>query len=62
MINANMFELPVTGQNRRAAKSWAKDELAHFEICPMCSQAVDRRNIFAVMHHLPVGHQPLPVH
>ena len=62
MINANMFELPANGQKRSAGDSWAKDELVHFEVCPMCSQAVDRRDIFAVMHHLPVGHQPLPVH
>ena len=38
------------------------DELAFFELCPMCCQAVDRRDIHAVMHHLPVGHARLPVH
>jgi hypothetical protein len=56
-----MFDLPGTGK-RRSIDASAKAELVHFEVCPMCSQAVDRRDIFAVMHHLPVGHQPLPVH
>lgn len=55
-----MFE-PFNSSPSRAAAP-AKDELRHFEICPMCSQAVDRRDIYAVMHHLPVGHAPLPVH
>jgi hypothetical protein len=49
------------GRSRKAL-SLPKDELVHFEVCPMCSQAVDRRDIYAVMHHLPVGHTPLPVH
>jgi hypothetical protein len=45
-----------------AARKMLRDELAHFERCPMCSQVIDRRDIHAVMHHLPVGHQPTPVH
>jgi hypothetical protein len=48
--------------NRRAAAKMLRDELAHFERCPMCDQIIDRRDIHAVMHHLPVGHQPTPVH
>ena len=61
MINANLIGGWSSGQKRRGVAA-AKNELAHFEVCPMCSQAVDRRDIMAVMHHLPVGHQPLPVH
>jgi hypothetical protein len=38
------------------------DELRHFEVCPMCGQAVDRRDDLAVMYHLPLGHKPVPRH
>lgn len=48
--------------SRRDAVKMLRDELAHFERCPMCAQFIDRRDIHAVMHHLPVGHQPTPVH
>jgi hypothetical protein len=61
VIIANEF-FPVSAGRSRKAVASAKRELVHFEICPMCDQAVDRRDIYAVMHHLPVGHQPLPVH
>jgi len=61
VFNAAMLE-PVSHSARRPAIAPLEDELVHFEICPMCSQAVDRRDIYAVMHHLPVGHQPIPVH
>lgn|GEM_PF-4537528 len=62
MINATMFDPFGTTSQRRGRAPSPEDELRHFEICPMCSQAVDRRDIYAVMHHLPVGHVPLPVH
>lgn len=61
MINATMFGPVILGRSRSAIAP-PKDELVHFELCPMCGQAVDRRDIYAVMHHLPVGHAPLPVH
>jgi len=61
VINAVMLE-PVSRSARRPAIVSIEDELVHFELCPMCSQAVDRRDIHAVMHHLPVGHKPIPVH
>jgi hypothetical protein len=57
-----MLDVAGAGQKRRTDRSAAAKELAHFELCPMCGQAVDRRDIFAVMYHLPVGHQPSPVH
>ena len=60
MINATIYEPGNVNARRRAMASF-KDELVHFELCPMCSQAVDRRDIHAVMHHLPVGHRRLPV-
>jgi len=59
VIIANVFE-PVRSGRCRPAPVSSKDELRHFEVCPMCDQAVDRRDIYAVMHHLPVGHQPIP--
>jgi len=61
MINANVSQ-SAGGSHERGSGRSPEDELAHFELCPMCSQAVDRRDIHAVMHHLPVGHAPLPVH
>ena len=61
MIIASEF-YPVGAVQSRKPVDAAKRELKHFEICPMCDQAVDRRDIYAVMHHLPVGHRPLPVH
>jgi hypothetical protein len=61
VINATMFDPVIPGRSRSAIAP-PRDELIHFELCPMCGQAVDRRDIYAVMHHLPVGHTPLPVH
>lgn len=60
MINATILRTAGRGQSRGTVSD--NSELGHFELCPMCSQAVDRRDIHAVMHHLPVGHKPLPVH
>ena len=60
MIEAAIFDF--SGSTKRPRKPSAEDELRHFEVCPMCDQAVDRRDIYAVMHHLPVGHAPRPVH
>lgn len=60
MLEATISQPRTLG--RRAAAKMLRDELVHFEQCPMCSQVIDRRDIYAVMHHLPVGHQPTPVH
>lgn len=60
-MEAILFDLAKPGQ-RPSKPAFQADELKHFEVCPMCSQAVDRRDIYAVLHHLPVGHAPLPVH
>ena len=60
MINATILRSVGLGQGRDTVSR--DSELVHFELCPMCGQAVDRRDIHAVMHHLPVGHEPLPVH
>ncbi|WP_404339711.1 hypothetical protein AB2M62_09430 [Sphingomonas sp. MMS12-HWE2-04] len=61
MFHASISQ-PQLPNQRRAAEKMLRAELAHFEQCPMCSQVIDRRDIYAVMHHLPVGHQPTPVH
>lgn len=60
MIEAAIFDF--SGSTARRGKAACEDELVHFEVCPMCDQAVDRRDIYAVMHHLPVDHAPRPVH
>lgn len=60
MINTTILRPAGLGQSRGTVSQ--DSELVHFELCPMGSQAVDRRDIYAVMHHLPVGHEPLPVH
>jgi hypothetical protein len=61
VFDATMLQ-PRPLDQRLARAMPLRNELAHFELCPMCGQAVDRRDIHAVMHHLPVGHQPLPRH
>ncbi len=47
---------PITG--RRVAGEPAEGEAGHFEICPGCGQAVDRRDLRQVMHHGTPGHAP----
>jgi hypothetical protein len=37
------------------------DEAEHFFTCAACGQAVDKRDLFAVLHHELEGHEPLPV-
>ena len=37
------------------------DEAEHFYACPVCGQAVDKRDLFAVLHHEQEEHEPLPV-
>lgn len=36
-----------------------RDELAHFILCPACQQAIDKRDLAAVLHHHQPGHEPL---
>jgi hypothetical protein len=36
------------------------DELKHWALCPVCQQAVDRRDLAAVLHHNQARHEPLP--
>lgn len=37
------------------------DPAENFYICQDCKQAVDRRDLFEVWHHMEEGHKPLPV-
>jgi hypothetical protein len=37
------------------------DEAEHFYICSFCGQAVDKRDLFAVLHHEAEGHESLPM-
>jgi hypothetical protein len=37
------------------------DESEHFYVCKACGQAVDKRDLFAVLHHEAEGHKPLPM-
>ena len=34
--------------------------LGHFHVCAACGQAVDRRDLGAVLHHEDAGHEPMP--
>jgi hypothetical protein len=36
-------------------------EADHFYACTACGQAVDKRDLGAVLHHEEPGHAPLPV-
>lgn len=36
------------------------DEREHFEICPVCGQAIDLRDFAQVIHHGTPGHDKLP--
>jgi len=37
------------------------DEREHFYTCAVCGQAVDKRDLHAVLHHEQPEHEPLPV-
>jgi hypothetical protein len=37
------------------------DEAEHFYTCTTCGQSVDKRDLFAVLHHEQEEHEPLPV-
>jgi len=37
------------------------DEAEHFYTCDTCGQAVDKRDLFAVLYHEQEEHEPLPV-
>lgn len=60
----NFVAAVLTGErpSRELSQGRSVDELLHFEVCPMCGQAVDRRDDLSVMHHLPLGHAPMPRH
>jgi hypothetical protein len=38
-----------------------ESESEHFYICEACGQAVDKRDLHAVLHHEAEGHEPLPL-
>ncbi|GEM_PF-6864195 len=62
MMNFVAPALHEERSSRELSRNRAMDELQHFEVCPMCGQAVDRRDDLAVMYHLPLGHKPMPRH
>jgi len=62
MMNFVVAAFPGERSSRGRSRDRAVDELRHFEVCPMCGQAVDRRDDLSVMHHLPLGHAPMPRH
>jgi hypothetical protein len=37
------------------------DESEHFYVCDACGQAVDKRDLFAVLHHEQEEHEPFPL-
>jgi len=62
MMNFVAAALNEERPSQDLSRNRAMNELRHFEVCPMCGQAVDRRDDLAVMHHLPLGHKPMPRH
>lgn len=62
MMNFVATALPEDRSSQEPSRGRAVDELRHFEVCPMCGQAIDRRDDRSVMHHLPLGHAPMPRH
>jgi hypothetical protein len=42
-------------------RTLTEDDAEHFMICPNCGQAVDCRDLAAVLHHHRDDHEPLPV-
>jgi hypothetical protein len=38
----------------------AASEAGHLIACPACGQAIDKRDLGAVLHHAQPGHAPLP--
>ncbi|RWM13547.1 MAG: hypothetical protein EOR73_28520 [Mesorhizobium sp.] len=37
-----------------------KDEAAHIQICPVCGQEMDMRDLGIALHHATPDHEPLP--
>lgn len=50
----SLNELPALGPDKA-------DEAEHFTVCPGCGQAVDKRRLGDVIHHMTRGHRPLPL-
>ncbi|WP_254018585.1 hypothetical protein [Mesorhizobium escarrei] len=50
---------PATGIKGKRHGPPAKDEAEHFEFCPICGQAFDKRNLGEVLHHYLPDHEPL---
>lgn len=50
----SLNELPVVGPDHA-------NEADHFQVCPGCGQAFDKRKLGDVLHHLTRGHAPLPI-
>jgi hypothetical protein len=51
----------LKGIHGRPLDGEPEDEAEHFYVCNACGQAVDKQDLFAVMHHEIEGHEPLPV-
>jgi hypothetical protein len=45
---------------RGKSRSPVPSERSHFYPCEVCGQAVDKRDLFAVLHHEQPEHEPLP--
>jgi len=50
---------PASGIIGRRVGPEPADESAHFEVCDICGQAVDMRNLAQVLHHYEPEHTPI---
>lgn len=53
---------PAAGIRGRALDIEIQDELEHFDLCPVCGQAFDMRELAEVFHHDTEEHERLPTH
>jgi hypothetical protein len=56
-VNTEKPGVGITGEPEGGEPA---DEREHFEVCPVCGQAFDLRNLDQVIHHGRPDNQPLP--
>ncbi|TJU72550.1 MAG: hypothetical protein E5Y15_33775 [Mesorhizobium sp.] len=49
----------ATGFKGKRHDGQVKDEREHFQICPVCGQEMDKRDLGEALHHATPGHKPL---
>ena len=62
MTREELAELVARIRPGRRVGGEPADEAEHFMACPVCGQAIDKRDLGQVFHHDDPDHEPLPVH